>query len=164
MKKLFANKKNIIIALGTVALVLVLILGVYFLTGNKNVEGSLPEIMEKLYKGIPKEQTAMFMNFPSTVTTAENFEYYAFAKDVDYTEYLVNEGAMATPHSVVLIRLKNASDADKVVEEIKKNANPRKWICVEAENVIVKSKGNLVILIMSNDLAKKIEKNFDKLR
>ena len=67
-------------------------------------------------------------------------------------------------HSVVLIRLEDAKDATKAVEDIKKNADPRKWICVEAENVYVLSKGDLVVLIMSNELAPKIKENFENLK
>ena len=49
------------------------------------------------------------------------------------------------------------------IKEIKEKANPRKWICVEAENTYVVSKGDLVVLIMSNELAPKIKENFEKL-
>ena len=35
---------------------------------------------------------------------------------------------------------------------------------VEAENKYVLSKGDLVVLIMSNDLAPKIKENFEKLK
>ena len=69
------------------------------------------------------------------------------------------------PHSVVLIRLKDASKAKEVVEEIKANVNPSKWICVTAKNVEVLSKGDLVVLIMSNDdLAPRIKANFENLK
>ena len=65
---------------------------------------------------------------------------------------------------VVLIRLKDASKAKEVVEEIKANATPSKWICVTAENTEVLSKGDLVVLIMANDLAPKIKANFENLK
>ena len=52
---------------------------------------------------------------------------------------------------------------DLLGKEIKEKANPRKWICVEAENTYVVSKGDLVVLIMSNELAPKIKENFEKL-
>ena len=67
------------------------------------------------------------------------------------------------PHSVVLIRLENAKDSEQVVKDIQEKANPRKWICVEAEHTYVVAKGDLVVLIMSNELAPKIKENFEKL-
>ncbi len=132
--------------------------------GNKveNIEGTLPEIMEKLYSGIPEEEKPMMVE--NTELNDENFKYYAFA-DVKYKEAIASESMTGSiPHSVVLIRLENASDAEATVEEIKKNADPRKWICVEAENTYVLSKGDLVVLIMSNDLASKIKENFENLK
>lgn len=129
---------------------------------EKNIEGSLTDIMDKLYDGISEEEMPMMVD--NVELNSENFEYYAFT-DADYKEAIASEAMTgATPHSVVLIRLKDASDAEKVVKDIEKNADPRKWICVEAENTYVLSKGDLVVLIMSNDLAPKIKANFEKLK
>ena len=36
-------------------------------------------------------------------------------------------------------------------ESLKENANPRKWVCVEAEDVIVESIDNTVLLLMANN-------------
>ena len=129
---------------------------------TKNVEGTLPEIMEKLYEGISEDEMPMMVQ--NTELNEENFQYYAFA-DVKYKEAIASEsmnGSIA--HSVVLIRLENASDADSIVKEIKEKADPRKWLCVEAENVYALSKGDLVVLIMSNELAPKIKANFENLK
>lgn len=129
--------------------------------GEKNIEGTLPDIMTKLYEGISEEEKPMMLD--NIELNSENFEYYAFA-DVKYKEAIASESMTgATPHSVVLIRLENAKDSEQVVKEIKEKANPRKWICVEAENTYVVSKGDLVVLIMSNELAPKIKENFEKL-
>ncbi|MCI9279343.1 MAG: hypothetical protein HFJ02_00905 [Bacilli bacterium] len=149
-----------IIGLICIAMVSLLLTG----CGNKveNIEGTLPEIMEKLYSGIPEEEMPMMVE--NTELNDENFKYFAFA-DVKYKEAIASESMTGSiPHSVVLIRLENASDAEAAVEEIKKNADPRKWICVEAENTFVLSKGDLVVLIMSNDMASKIKENFENLK
>lgn len=129
---------------------------------EKNIEGTLPEIMEKLYAGINEEEMPMMVE--NITLNEENFEYYAFA-DVKYKEAIASESMTgATPHSVVLIRLEEGENASEVAEKIKEKADPRKWICVEAENVYTLSKGDLVVLIMSNDLAPKIKENFEKLQ
>lgn len=129
---------------------------------NKNIEGSLPEIMEKLYDGISEEELPMMIE--NIELNSENFEYYAFA-DVKYKEAIASESMTgSTPHSVVLIRLEDANDAEQAVKDIKEKADPRKWICVEAENTYALSKGDLVVLIMSNDLAPKIKENFENLK
>ena len=129
--------------------------------GEKNIEGSLPDIMEKLYDGISEDEKPMMLD--NIELNSENFEYFAFA-DVKYKEAIASEAMTgSTPHSGVLIRVEDAQDSEQVVKDIKEKANPRKWICVEAENTYVLSKGDLVVLIMSNELAPKIKENFEKL-
>ncbi len=146
-----------------------LIIGVAFIIsgcGDKNIEGTLPEIMEKLYDGIKEDEMPMMTE--NVELTDEMLKgYFNEGSDVkiDYKEVIASEsmvGSMA--HTVVLFRLNDASDAEKVVKDIEKNANPRKWICVEAEHTYVLSKGDLVVLIMSNDLAPKIKDNFENLK
>ena len=149
-----------IIGLICIAMVSLLLTG----CGNKveNIEGTLPEIMEKLYSGIPEEEMPMMVE--NTELNDENFKYFAFA-DVKYKEALASESMVGSvAHSVVLIRLEDASKAEDVVKEIKEKADPRKWICVEAENVYVLNKGDLVVLIMSNELADPIKANFENLK
>ena len=154
MKKI----KNILGVLGVMVISLLLV----GCGSDKNVEGTLNEIMDKLYTGVKDEEKPMMLM--TTELTDENLEQFAFVKDIEYKEAVVSEsGVGSIPHSVVLIRLKNAKDSKNVVAEIKENANPRKWICVTAENVSVKSKGDLVMLIMSNNLAAKVEENFNAL-
>jgi len=129
---------------------------------ENNVSGSLTEIMDKLYTGIKDEEKPMMLT--NIELNEENFESFAFIKDVKYKEALASESGIGSiAHSVVLIRLENASDSAGVVEDINANANPRKWLCVGADNVIVKAKGDLVVLIMANDLASRLEENFDNL-
>lgn len=129
---------------------------------SQNISGTLPEIMEKLYEGISEEELPMMVE--NIELNEENFEYFAFT-NAKYKEAIASESMTGSiPHSVVLIRLEDASDKDSVVNEIKEKANPRKWICVEAENVYVLSKGDLVALIMSNELAPKIKANFENLK
>ena len=70
-------------------------------------------------------------------------------------------------YSVVLVRMKDGANIEDAKTKIKENVNPRKWMCVEVpeEDVIVKNKGNLIILIMVADETNrnKIEQGFDNL-
>lgn len=164
--------KKILIPVAIVVAIAVIVVAVVLLKpgkeGNakdavKNVEGALEEIMTKVYAGIPQESLPMMLT--NMEVTSETVEYYLGTADIDYKEALVSEsGVGSIAHSVVLVRLNDASKAAETVTKIKENANPRKWICVEATNVVVKSKGDLVILIMSNeDLAPKLDTNFEGL-
>ena len=146
-------------------LVLLLVVACFGLTGcgNKNVEGSLEEIMEKVYAGIPDDQKPMMLM--NVEVTEENVEGFLGTDKVEYKEALASEsGVGSIAHSVVLIRTKEGADVEAIKKTIKDKVNPRKWICVEAKNVYVESKGDLIILIMSNELADDIKTNFENLK
>ena len=131
--------------------------------GQKNVEGTLEEIMDKVYASIPEDERPMMLM--NTEITEENVEMYLGTSDIEFEEALASESATGSiPHSVVIIRVKDNANVEAIKEKIENSVNPRKWICVEAEEVEVESKGNLIILIMSSEAnAEKIETEFDKL-
>ena len=145
---------------------LCIVLSVFIMTGcgqkEKNIEGTLEEIMTKVYAGISDEELPMMLS--NVEVTDENIENYLGTKDIDYQEALASESMVGSiAHSVVLIRMNEGADIEEAKTLIKEKANPRKWICVEAENVYVESKGNLIILIMSGELADPIKTNFEQL-
>lgn len=130
---------------------------------NKNVTGTLEEIMDKVYADIPQEERPMMLtNIP---IDSENIEFYLGTSDIEYEEALASEsGVGSIAHSVVLVRVKDNANIEAIKEKIENSVNPRKWVCVEAEEVEVENKGNLIILIMSSEKnAEKIENSFKKL-
>ena len=159
------SKKVLWTIVAVVAVLVVAVGVVLFMNTNKvaNVEGTLEDIMAKVYAGISEENLPMMLgNIPLDSESIGNF---IGTSEVSFKEAIASESMVGSiAHSVVLVRLNDAKDADAAVEKIKASVNPRKWICVEASNVIVKSKGDLVILIMSNEtLAPTLEANFDNL-
>ena len=151
-----------------------LILSVFLLTGceskkeekKENISGTLEEIMAKVYDGINEDEMPMYVE--NLELNDENIEAFIGTSDIKWKEALASESMItSSAHSVVLVRLNDdatASDIEDSKEKIKKNANPRKWICVEAENVYVENKGNLIILIMTNELADTLKSNFEGLK
>lgn len=144
--------------------------------GAKNVEGTLEEIMTKVYADIPEEERPML----TTVNVLEKtedmtdedvdaaVEYAIGTTDIKYKEIYESKpmiGSLA--YSVVLVRMEENADIEDAKTKIKENVDPRKWICAEVEkdDVIVKSKGDLIILIMveNETLREKIEEGFDNL-
>lgn len=147
----------------------VLIFGSLFLLygcGKKNVEGSLEDIMAKVYKDIPEERKPMALT--NMEVTDENIEGFIGTKDIEYEQALASESMTGSiAHSVVLIRTKDSADVDKIKTTIKENVDPRKWICVGIpdDEVIIKSKGNLIVVIIVEDTENRasLEKGFDQL-
>lgn len=129
---------------------------------NDSVEGSLPELMTKIYSGSERENS----NLVNTEITAENLSYYTGLDSLDFKEGLASEPMInVDPHSVVLLRINDVSQVEDIKSQIKAKVDPRKWICVEVapENVIVDNIGDLVIIIMDNNESAKLHENFKNL-
>ena len=65
------------------------------------------------------------------------------------SEAMVFEPMMGSiPYSMVLVRATDAANAEAVAEAMKAGIDPRKWICVEADDLLVTACGDVVMLIM----------------
>ena len=120
--------------------------------------------MTKLYADIPEDERPMMLT--NMEVNEENIEGFLGTKDIEYETALASEsGVGAIAHSVVLVRVSEDTDVEATMQKIKENVNPRKWLCVgvEEDQVIVKNKGNLIILIMVADNSDKLEAGFDSL-
>ena len=152
------------------------------LTGckDKTVEGDLTEIMEKVYEKmyaeVPEDKRPMLMTTnalnPFEGATEEDIQYQITnaigTTEIDYEEIVYSEPPMTSiAYSVALVRMKKNADIEAAKKTIKESVDPRKWMCVEVpeEDIIVKSKGDLIILIMVADetLRETIEEGFDNL-
>ncbi len=147
-----------------ITLTLLVITSLVILSGcqkEENIELSMNEVVDKLYVGLEDNMPMV----GSTEITKDNMKSYIGIDNLDIKEGVASEALIGSiAHSVVVLRVNDKVDVEKAKNDIKENANPRKWVCVEAEKVIVKSKGDVIILIMSNnELAPKIESNFDNL-
>ncbi len=147
-------------------LMLVLTLAIGLSSCNKkssNVVGSLESIMSSVYQEVADDEKPMMLE--NIELSKDNIENYLGTAEIEFVEALASESGIGSiAHSVVLLRVEDKADTEAIKTKIKDNVDPRKWICVEAEKVIVKNKGNLIILIMSsNDLAEKLENGFNNL-
>ena len=100
-----------------------------------------------------------------TALTEENSEYNLGVTNDRYAEGIAADAAMTSvPFSVCLVRANSAEEAEQLAADIEANADPRKWICVEAESKIVDYSGDVVILIMTGaDSAEAIHAAFTAL-
>lgn len=143
---------------------------------EKNVEGTLDEILTKLYADFKDDEMPMLdkinvLERAEEMTDEEysdRLKYYIGSDKLQVKEALASEPMMTSvAYSVVLLRMDEKADIEQAKTEIKENIDPRKWMCVEVpkEDVIVKSKGDLIILIMVADEATrtKIDTAFDNL-
>lgn len=124
---------------------------------NDKLDMELTEIIDKIYDGVKDVPKV-----GSIEITKDNMKNYLGVDDLDIKEGIASEAMIGSiPFSVVVLRLNDASNVEDVKVSIEENADPRKWICVEAEEVIVDNRGDVVILIMANkEQAPKIHENF----
>lgn len=118
---------------------------------------NLETIMQEIMVGVSELPQLMTMELD-----ASNFSEFAFADMIEGAEGFVSEPMMGSvAHSVVLVRLPQGTDVQAYANQMKSQADPRKWICVEAEKVQVTTKGNLVLLVMSReDVVETLTNNF----
>lgn len=121
--------------------------------GDDTLNGDLKSIIEKIYNisEIKLPKTGY------TEVTNSNSKYFIGTDNVEFSEAVASEPLIGSyAHSLVLLRVKNDADIDKIKADIKNNVDPRKWICVgvEPDNVVVDNIDNLIILIMNKESEK----------
>lgn len=120
---------------------------------------SVMDILKEIMSDVDME-----IDTDNMLLDSENFKYFAFIDYKDGYEAACNEALVnACAHSVVLVRVPDGDDAAAVAKDIEANANPRKWVCVEAEKTEVVQNGNLVLLVMSyEDTAAAVVNSFNE--
>lgn len=125
----------------------------------------LEKIIDKLYEGrednLPALQTQQIeVTDDITVNMLTGLES---GQDLEYL--VASEPLMSSQaYSLVIAKVKNGVDANKVAKEMNEKVDQRKWICVSAEKVYSTSSGDVVFLIMSSEeTAKPIYDEFKSL-
>lgn len=128
-------------------------------SSSSSSEESLSDLMSTILDGVETP------NYSISELAGDSFPYMLFIDQPEGASAVSADAMIGSiAHSVVLMRLSDGSDVEGIAKQVKDNADPRKWICVEAEKTIVKTNGNLVLLVMSDTAtADAIAANFDAL-
>ncbi len=121
--------------------------------GGGNMPATLPEVMDVVYKNAELEQDFRdsMDSFDSGEIPADSAEYLIGTSDVEYTESFYSMPMMtAVAYQCILLRLPEGADVEAAKQAIADNADPRKWVCVEAESIIVENVGNVVLFVMAD--------------
>ena len=123
--------------------------------------GKLEDLMVKVYEGIKdEEKPMMLMDMP---LDSENYAYYIGEVSFTYEEALASEsGVGSIAHSVVLIKMAEGADMAAAAAELKTTINPRKWICVGVEEIKVETKGNMILVVLNDNIGDTLVDNFKK--
>lgn len=110
---------------------------------------TLSEILAAIQDGVPD-----LPGVGDIPLDSENFAYYMFIDPVEGGEAMASEAMIGSiAHSIVLLKTPEGADVEAIAQSVRDNANPRKWICVEAEKCEVVVKDSYVLLVMTNTAA-----------
>ena len=170
MKKL-ENKKNIII--GCLIGGLVVLAGVIFaITSNKESKtnetiqtaGDMKKMLRTIYKNLADE-------LPELTTEEINLKESELVESLtglkstdDINTLVVSEPVMGSQAlEVAVIKTKEKTDNEAMMQNIKDNVDMSRWICVSAEKLYIVNSGDVIFMVMAdNDWAKSIYDEFVK--
>ena len=117
------------------------------------LEGTMEENVMKVMEIAPVEFMAGTMPVDLTDTSEDGkwaLSYFTGLQSADnITDVCVYEPMMGSQaFSLVMVRTAEGADAKAVAQEMKDNIDPRKWICVGADEMMVVTYSDVVMLVM----------------
>ncbi len=157
------KKKNLIICAVIVLIVLAVIIGIAVKSNNNGTikiesTANMKNLIDSIYKNanveLPSLETnEIDMSDNYTVSTYTGSQDNSNIESIIVSEPLISSQA----YSLVVMKLKNSADVEKVKQNIYDNVNMSKWICVSAEKLYITNYNNIVFYVMSDeDLAQPV--------
>lgn len=129
-------------------LALTLFAGCETKTPAPSLEGTTEDIVEKIYAA-HKEIELAIVNMDLDLTDeGAVLNNTGLTSAEKLSAVTLSETMMGQPYSLVLARVKNASDAPQVAKEIYEKVDMRKWICVAADTKTAAYYGDVVMFFM----------------
>lgn len=120
---------------------------------RQSVEGTMEELLNKVIEIQPVEFMGSAMTLDLTKTDEESlWQIKSFTGLDDASK--ITEAAAYEPmigsiaFSMVMVRVAPGTDAKTVAESMKAGVDPRKWVCVGADQMMVAGYSDVVMLIM----------------
>lgn len=119
----------------------------------QGLSGSCEDILQKVYDTADLDDSFRdsLQYYETGALNADNCEYMIGTTDVSYSDSVYSVPMMSSvPYQCVILRLSEGEDAAAAKETLSQNADPAKWICVEAESVAVENVGDVVLAVMGD--------------
>ena len=117
------------------------------------VEGTLEDLLNNIITEQPVEFMGGVMPIDLTDTSEDGLWAIKNNTGLEHADK-ITEAAVFEPmigsiaFSMVMVRVAPGEDTRAVAEEMKSGIDPRKWICVAADDLLVTGYGDVVMLIM----------------
>ena len=122
-----------------------------------NLEGTCSEILATVYENAEldadfREALSYFANETIPTDDAEMQTWMIGTSDVAFTDSVYSAPMMSSiAYQCVLLRLEEGADVEAAKETLLASADPRKWVCVEPESILVENVGDVVMVIMADE-------------
>ena len=118
-----------------------------------NIEGTMEELLNKVIEQRPVEFAGGVFPIDLTDTSEDGMWSIKSFTGLDDASQLTEAAAYepmmgSLAFSMVMVRTAEGADTRAVAESMKSGVDPRKWICVEADDLKVAGIGDVVMLIM----------------
>lgn len=130
-----------------------------------NLSGTMEELVNSVITEQPVEFMGGVMPVDLTDTSEDGLWAIKNATGLD-SAGMISDVAVFEPmmgsmaFSLVMVRVAEGQDAKNVAESMKQGIDPRKWICVEADDLKVAGFGDTVMLIMVSSTGTLTSQNF----
>lgn len=119
----------------------------------QNLTGTMEELVGKIIEQNPVEFMGMAMALDMTEANTELADQITFYTGLenanDVSDVAVYEPMMSSiAFSLVTVRVNEGVDAKSVGQAMKDGIDTRRWLCVEADDLMVVGYGDVVMLIM----------------
>lgn len=118
-----------------------------------NLEGSCEEILAKVYETAELDQglRESMVNYMNTPIDESTEGHVLGTDDVDYTDSIYSAPMMSSvAYQCVVLRLEPDENVEEAKQQLLDNADPIKWLCVEAESVVVENVGDVILYVMAD--------------
>ena len=120
---------------------------------SANLDGSCADILDEIYKTAKTDDDYFSYtdDFENVEITGAEEEYILGTTEIDYTDSVYSAPMMSSiAYECVLLRVSEDQDIEGAKKLLEENADPAKWICVEAESVVVENVGDVILFIMAD--------------
>ena len=118
-----------------------------------SLEGTMEENVTKIMEANPVEFMGGLIPIDLTDTSEDGLWMIKSFTGLDSAEQITDVSVYepmtgSQAFSLVMVRVAEAAEAKAVAEQMKQNIDPRKWICVGADEVMAAGYGDTVLFIM----------------
>ena len=122
-------------------------------TAEPHLEGSCADILQEIYDTATTDDDFFGYtdDYENVEITDDMEEYILGTTDISFTDSIYSAPMMSSiAYQCVILRVSEDQDVEQAKQLLEQNADPGKWVCVEAESVTVENVGDVILFIMAD--------------